>query len=348
MSPSPLARNAFILPEHRIEFVSIAKNACTSLQWMLADLAGEDLAAFRGSTRAEVSPRMTIHDRSRYRHVLRPAELDDDQQAQVRPDNGWFCFAVVRDPRVRAFSAWQSKFLQRDPIYMRLYGGEPWIPRIPQRPEDVLEDFASFVRVFASDRGHRLHDDPHFRLQTSRIDDQAAGFSRVYDVSELGELTSDLAAHLVRIDKPAEPTLGRENDTALAVHGALFADGVRELLEQVYAPDLAAYGERWDFDRVLAREPVWAPEAFRDIASRATMGERIGDLARIANALRAENRDLADRLARAEARVERLRSAKEQLRSAREQQADRLRTLERRDPLTLLARGSRKVRRPGA
>ena len=66
--------NSFVLPEHRIVYMSTTKVACTSLKWRVADLAGEDLDGFRNGSSGVQSRLMTIpRGRGRFKHVTSQA-----------------------------------------------------------------------------------------------------------------------------------------------------------------------------------------------------------------------------------------------------------------------------------
>lgn len=274
-----LSPHTWVLPEHKIAYVAVAKNACTSIKWMLADLAGEDPRDIYRSHRAEVTRRMCIHDRGRWRHAKKPSDLTPGERSEIRTENGWFIFTVIRDPRVRVWSAWQSKFLQRDPIYMRMFADREWLPRLPASSVDVLEDFASFAKWLVAHPDDRILKDPHFAPQVSHLDRQSVPFTRVYDISELTSLVMDLNRHLETIGSSETVTLDKENDTSLPVTGEVFAGAVREQLESVYADDLERFGDKWDFDRTLSKRVSWSEDSLRSIATRAAMGERIRDLA---------------------------------------------------------------------
>jgi hypothetical protein len=283
-----LRRNAWVFPEQKVVWVAIAKNACTSIKWMLADMAGEDRQRIYTSNHAEVSRRMCIHDRDLWQNVKYPADLEPDLAAEISPDNGWFIFTVVRDPRVRAWSAWQSKFLQRDPIYKRKFPSPPWAPRLPTSSEDVIEDFKLFTDWVATHPRNRVLADPHFALQVDRVDSQSTPYSKVYDIEDLAELPTDLRSHLANLGIDNEVTLGRDNDTYLPVSGEVFGGGVREQLEAIYARDLQRFGARWDFDNIMAKRPEWSKAAFSAIADHAAMGERIRDILNVSAEMRSQ------------------------------------------------------------
>ena len=71
--------------------------------------------------------------------------LPDEQLAAI--DESWFVFAVVRHPAARVWSAWQSKFLLREPRWVEEYGGQPGCRGSRERTADVLEDFAALRRL---------------------------------------------------------------------------------------------------------------------------------------------------------------------------------------------------------
>jgi len=130
--------NSFVLSRHKMVYISVTKVACTSLRWMMARLGGEDPERFHNGTGPHLTRLMTVHGhRSKWSHVGRLSDMDPAEVAQISPANGWFVFAVVRDPWSRLWSAWQSKFLVRQPTFAMRYGDEPWFPRIPRNPDDV-------------------------------------------------------------------------------------------------------------------------------------------------------------------------------------------------------------------
>ena len=67
--------NSFVLPEHKLVYVSTCKVACTSLKWMVTDLGGEDLERFRGAQASDSEARVL-------------ATLDDVQLVLTRSSDG--------------------------------------------------------------------------------------------------------------------------------------------------------------------------------------------------------------------------------------------------------------------
>lgn len=281
------AHNTWVLPEHKVLFTHLAKNACTSLKWLVAELSGQDPEQFTSVLSCEATPRMMIHHRRLWRGMRSLRHLEPAERAEISPANGWFVFAVVRDPRVRAFSAWQSKFLVGDPVYTgRKFAGADWLPAAPGSVDDVVRDFARFVEELRDPRGPIR--DTHFAPQTTRLHEDTIPYSRIYDISEISTLLGDLSAHLDAVGHPHEVTLGRENDTPLKAAAEVFEGGVREALEEIYGADIARFGDRWDFEPVMQKRAQWSASDFRDIAARRSLGERITTLYGIAREEREE------------------------------------------------------------
>ncbi len=274
-------RNTYVLPRQKIVFTSIGKNACTSIKWLLAEISGQDVESFRSHPSAEPSRRMLIHNRKLWQNTPRLSDLDAGTLGTISPSNGWFVFGVVRDPRLRLFSAWQSKFLVGDPIYFhRKWAGRDWLPRTPTSPEEVLADWARFVDVLTAGRGGGgPAGDGHFAPQTSRLREDLVPYSRVYEISEIGQLTGDLTDHLATVGQHVgELTLARENDTPLAAGREVFPDEIRQKIERHYAADFDRFGALWSLEKVMSRPISWTEQSMNDIAARRAVHERIADL----------------------------------------------------------------------
>ncbi|HEY2877961.1 sulfotransferase family 2 domain-containing protein [Nocardioides sp.] len=289
----------------RVLFVQVNKNACTSLKWMMAAIAGEDLAGFGPSLGASARDADDIHDRRQWHVSPRLDEMDPELRAQIHPDNGWFVFAVTRDPRARLFSAWQSKLLLDNPGYTS-YRKEDWYPRHPVSTESVVEDFATFVDLFVREPHHRIRGDGHFRDQVELLHEDVVTYTHIYDVGDLGRLQVDLRNHLDRVGWTGELTLPRMNDTPLRANGLAFGNGIEEQVRKIYAADFERFGDRWDL-ATIDNVPLWTAAELTEVDHQASMGRRIGYLRNQALAFRDEavaQRRLANRQ---RARADRLR-----------------------------------------
>ncbi|HWJ66347.1 MAG TPA: sulfotransferase family 2 domain-containing protein [Nocardioides sp.] len=300
----------YLAPEAKVVFESLNKNACTSLKWMMADLAGEDLSTFVAGDKPYIEDSETVHDRDLWVVSPRLNDLSPEQRAGIHPDNGWFVFAVVRDPRLRLFSAWQNKLLIETPFSHR-WSREWWYPRHPLTAETVVEDFAKFVELFEKEPDHWLRaKDAHFRDQTEMLVEHAVPYSRIYDISEMKQLKQDLDAHLATQGLPPAD-LPRANPTPLRAIGALYADGVRERIERIYAADFERFGHLWDFSKTENAEP-WRKEDLNACEQEAVLGRRIGELHRITRAQREELASQREELEQARRRIAELEEQQQQ------------------------------------
>jgi hypothetical protein len=288
----------------RVLFVQVNKNACTSVKWMMAAIAGEDLGGFGPSLGASARDADDIHDRRQWRSP-RLDQMAPELRAQIHPDNGWFVFAVTRDPRARLFSAWQSKLLLENPGYTS-YRKEAWYPRHPVSTESVVEDFATFVDLLVREPHHRIRGDGHFRDQVELLHEDVVTYTHIYDVRDLGSLQADLRHHLDQVGWTGELTLPRMNDTPLRANALAFGNGIEEQVRKIYAADFERFGDRWDL-ATIENVPLWTAAELTEVDHQASGGRRIGYLRNQALAFRAEAVAQRQRANRQRARARRLR-----------------------------------------
>jgi hypothetical protein len=325
------------VPDARVMFVQVNKNACTSLKWMMAGIAGEDLDAFGPGLSASTSHDDDIHDRRQWRRSPRLDRMDPELRAQIHPSNGWFVFAVTRDPRARLFSAWESKLLLENPGYTS-FRRESWYPRHPATVESVVEDFAAFVEMLVREPDHRIRGDGHFRDQVELLHEDVVTYTEIYDVRDLGRLQVDLRNHLDAVGWQGELTLPRLNDTPLRANAQAFPNGLEAEVEKIYAADFERFGDRWDFS-VIEKGPAWTDAQLADVEQRADYGRRIGFLRN--KALTFRDQAKAER-ERADAERARANKLKRRLRRAT---AARSRPAQVRARLMRLVRGVQRWRR---
>jgi hypothetical protein len=283
----------YVMPRHRAVYVSVNKAACTSLKWLVADLQGEDPERFHRALSQEVGRSMTIHGRRLWQHTPMLHGLGDEELAAIGPEHGWFIFAVVRHPGARLFSAWQSKFLLREPRWAAMYGGEPWFPRVPSSTEDVVADFRRFVRALAGAPRPAVLRDRHFMDQCAMLAPERMPYSRIYTTAEIPVLLGDLESHLRAQGWAGELELRRFNETPLLPTAAMFDAEVRAAVTQLYGADLERFGFSSAAPDRLHAEDDYPPAAFAEIERLVERHERIGDLALRAQGLRRAQRRAA-------------------------------------------------------
>ncbi len=315
--------NTWVLPEHRVVYVSAAKVACTTLKWMVADLAGEDHDEIKNVASGMQSRLMTIHPgRARLRHVTSVQAMTPDEVAAISPDAGWFVFGALRDPWTRLWSAWQSKFLVRANRYVRNFADDEFFPRVPTRPSDVVEDFARFVELHPWTTDPRLQTDLHFRPQVRALQPEQIPYTRIYDLTDFTAMTDDLHAHLRTVGRDQELYVPRANETPLPLTREVLGGGVKEAIEELFREDFDAFGERWEFERLRFGTDGWTPDAIAHVAYQTEVNDWIGQVwasgkrwRKQRDRKRALARRTEQRVAEAERRVRRLQARNEQLRA---------------------------------
>lgn len=262
-------------------YMSVTKVACTSLRWMLADLAGEDFESFYRAAAPHQSRLMTIHtDRTTWQHVPQLKNVEPDVLAQISRDNGWFIFAVVRDPWTRLWSGWQSKFLVQHAYYREQYADEPWFPRVPETAQDVMEDWTKFVETAPWQTHPLLSTDVHFLPQTRSVRPKGVNYTRVYDLKDMPALISDIQSHLESLGLGKPLYLPRANETPLPLTAEVLDNGIANRIKTAYQSDFDAWGERWSLSDLKYAKDGWSRDAVRSAAFHTVANERIGDLSR--------------------------------------------------------------------
>jgi hypothetical protein len=223
-----------VLPELRIVFLPIPKAGCTSLLWLLAELAGLPAERFERSASPEVSPALTVHDMGLWAPEHRLAEYSDDERERILLEDGWLRFCVVRDPATRLWSAWQSKLLLREPIFADAFAGAPWFPRVPERAADLVDDFRRFVAALPSGTA----DDVHWAVQHDLA--RQLPLTHVGRVERLPDTLALLRAHVSGRVWPGP--LRQENRSAVPMPPDAFDDASATVLARHFAADFRAYG----------------------------------------------------------------------------------------------------------
>jgi hypothetical protein len=223
-----------VLNDLRVVYLPMPKAGCTTVLWVLAELAGLPLETFERSTWPGVVPALVVHDMKLWGEGRRLADYGGDERAHVLGDDGWFRFSLVRDPAPRLWSAWQSKLLLREPRFVATFAEEPWFPRLPGDPAELIEDFRRFVAAVA--RGEA--EDVHWAVQHDLA--QQLPLGHVGRLERMAESLELLRKHVGLETLPA--ATGRENRTPLPMPPGAYDEAAAAALREHYRADYEQYG----------------------------------------------------------------------------------------------------------
>ena len=266
-----------VLDDFRVLYLPMPKAGCTTVLWILAELAGLPVETFDRSTWPGVVPALVVHDMKLWGEGRRLADYGGEERARVLGEDGWFRFTLVRDPAPRLWSAWQSKLLLREPRFLATFGEEPWFPRLPNDADELIEDFRGFVAAVA--RGEA--EDVHWAVQHDLV--RQLPLEHVGRLERLAETLELLRAHIGRPTLPAAK--GRENRTPLPMPPGAYDEAAATALREHYRADFEEYGYEPPLEDDGSANAAWKEQVvpllplLRDTIDKHV---RIGQLQRIA------------------------------------------------------------------
>jgi hypothetical protein len=212
----------------------VPKAGWTTIGWALASIAGLPPDRFEHSMLPGVSTSLTIHDVGLWGHGYRLADYEGAERERIMTEDGWFRFTVVRNPAPRLWSGWQSKLLLREPRFFEMFGEEPWFPRIPERPEDMVEDFRRFAVAVAA--GEAV--DVHWAVQSDLVN--RLPLDHVGRLENLDETLELLREHVGGANWPRERR--QENRTPVPLPPGAYDEEAAAALNAHFAEDFERYG----------------------------------------------------------------------------------------------------------
>ncbi|HEY7004383.1 MAG TPA: sulfotransferase family 2 domain-containing protein [Gaiellaceae bacterium] len=250
--PHHIEQRTIVLPEQRVLYMPVPKAGWTTVGWLLAEVAGVPADRFEHSTLPGVSTALTIHDMQLWGQAYRLADYEGEERERVLTEDGWFRFSVVRDPRTRLWSGWQSKLLLREPRFFDMFGAEPWFPRIPARPEDLVEDFRLFVAAVAAGEA----EDVHWAVQHELVERLP-----LHHVGRLEHLDDTLALLKQHVGGERWPTVTRqENRTPVPLAPGAYDEATALSANEHYRGDFEAY----DYEPIQASSDQAAMDAWSE------------------------------------------------------------------------------------
>lgn len=230
--------NTYFSPCHRLLYVATPKVACTSLKWWFAEILGVQVAIEIAKISLESDPELVIHDTfARVAPEYTGANEPGLIEALTSPD--YFRFCVVRNPFTRVFSAWQSKWLLREPLQGDAYPYAVGELAIESR-EDIRTAFEAFLRVVATVDDPSRHD-VHVAPQWALLEPQRVSYQVVGQIEEPSAVLQALSTHLgPGFRNPLSG--GRANESLLPYTGEWISEEAANLIRIIYARDFELFG----------------------------------------------------------------------------------------------------------
>jgi hypothetical protein len=230
--------NSCVSDEHKLFYVATPKVACTSLKWWFAELEGVAQAVKEKKISSETDPELVIHDTLL---AVAPNLLlrSEERLAQVISE-GYFSFALVRNPYKRLFSAWQSKILLREPLQIEPYAGQAFLDCPVKVMSDVTAAFECFLEyLYAHEReGFK---DSHWTPQYDLLQPLNFSYDFISKIEDTSELNAALRNHLG--DAYVNPfTTARANESLIPYLPEFISPRSKALIDDLYAKDFEAFG----------------------------------------------------------------------------------------------------------
>lgn len=243
---------SFVSRPHHYIYVETPKAACTAIKRLLVDVEGVPFDPRARPYFRETRIDMFVHQR---RHIAMPTLLDltpEELEAALEGQNGWFVFAMCRNPYSRLVSVFENKVRNGEPNYGELAArfGDP-------RPHGGLaRSFHAFVEAVIADK-ERSFIDPHFRPQSDLLLPHLIPYTRVFPVESVDLALEAFRAHLATqgVDRPL--VLERINPSPKRNWRSFFDEATAARVAEAYAVDF----DRFGYDPDDWRAPPGVPPA---------------------------------------------------------------------------------------
>jgi glycosyltransferase involved in cell wall biosynthesis len=236
--------NAYLSENHKLLYISTPKVACTSLKWWFAALEGYSKALSEVKDNLESDPELVVHHSF---HKVAPhiAGLGPQELAPALVSEGYFRFAVVRNPYKRIFSAWQSKLLLREPLQIPPYVNYEFFKRPIESAADIQASFEGFLEHLATNEAPRYLDH-HWTPQADLLRPDLINYTKLAQIENVKELSEALSGHLGS-GIPNPFTSRRTNESLLRFSHEFITERAAALMQVLYAQDFDTFG----YDRTL-------------------------------------------------------------------------------------------------
>ena len=217
-----------VLPEQRIIYICVPKNASSRIKMTLGALLGNFLTSELEANQRKLSG------------LKSPKQVGLTKFRRIATDTGTLRFSFVRNPYARLVSCWVDKFRDRPltlnypSVYTYLAWRQENDPSLPEGATSTLcfEEFANFAATTALERV-----DPHWNVQADildmpgielnlvgRVESFEKDFMRVLDYAHANDTLRAEAVKLVNASDNMEWTRYYTNELADRVYKAYELD----------------------------------------------------------------------------------------------------------------------------
>ena len=236
---SYLGDNAFRSEKNKLLYIATPKVACTSLKWWFAELEGFAKDIRQNKSSAESDPDLMIHD-SFHRVAPNITGLIPTSLIESLTSDGYFRFAVVRNPYKRIFSAWQSKLLLREPLQVGPYIGCDFYNQSIENSADLATAFENFLEHLATNEAPNFLD-VHWTPQADLLRPDLINYSKLVKIENANELSTALSEWLGA--KFVNPFSTRNaNESLIPYLPELITKRSAELIQKLYVKDFITFG----------------------------------------------------------------------------------------------------------
>ncbi|QJP96826.1 MULTISPECIES: sulfotransferase family 2 domain-containing protein [Pseudomonas] len=229
--------NSCVSDERKLLYIATPKVACTSLKWWFAELEGVAEAVKQLKISSETDPELVIHDT--LLAVAPQLLVRSPEQLERARAEGYFSFALVRNPYKRIFSAWQSKILLREPLQVEPYEGQAFVDFPVETMSDVTASFECFLEfLFANERND--FKDAHWTPQYDLLQPDIFSYSAVSKIEDTAALNAALRSHLG--DGYISPfSKARANESLIPYLPQFISPRSKAVIDELYAKDFEFY-----------------------------------------------------------------------------------------------------------
>jgi len=230
--------SSFFSKKNNLVYVATPKVSCTSLKWWFAALEGVSESVLQYSDTNESDDDLKIHDA--IRKILPESRLKVNNFYNHINSDEVFSFAVVRNPFVRVFSAWQSKILLQEPLQFCKYGDLPFANEQILSVDSLVLSFENFLLYL---KNNELPDswDMHWKEQWRILRPDLVPYGLVSKIENTDALKERLQQHLG--DRYVDPFAGKlRNESVIPYSRAYLSDTAVGLICEMYAGDFGRFG----------------------------------------------------------------------------------------------------------